>query len=68
MKVQNGSMRSKKVNERRKQEDIMIDAVKLRQQLRKLQKWKKCGPGKVYGFWIKKYMNIHEKITHLNNV
>ena len=41
------------VSERRKQEDIMIDPVRLRQQLGKLPKWKACGPDKVYGFWIK---------------
>lgn len=45
----------------------MIDAVKLRQQLRKLPKWKACRPDKVLGFCIKEFTNIHVKIiTHLN--
>ena len=35
------------VSKRRKQEDIMIDAVKLRQQLGKLPKWKACVTDKV---------------------
>ena len=50
------------VNERRKQEDITTDAINLRQQLVKLPKWKTCGPEKVYGFWIKEFTIIHEKI------
>ena len=50
------------LNERRKQDDIMIYAVKLRQQLCKLPKWKACGPDKVHGFWIKEFTNIYEKI------
>ena len=55
------------VSERRKQDDIVIDAVKLRQQLGKLPEWKVCGPDKVHEFWIKEFTNIHEKIiTHLN--
>ena len=32
----------------------MIDSGKLRQQLRKLPKWKACGPDKVYGFLNKR--------------
>ena len=45
----------------------MIDVVKLRQQLSKLPKWKACEPDKFYGFWIKEFTFIHEKIiTHLN--
>ena len=45
----------------------MIDAVKLRQQLRKLPKWKVCRSDKVCGFWIKGFTNIREKIIkHLN--
>ena len=56
-----------KISERRKQDNVMIDAVKLRQQSGKLAKWKACGPDWVYGFWIKEYRNIHEKIIkHLN--
>ena len=56
----------KAVSERRKEED-MINAAKSRQQLGKLPKWKVHGPDKVYGFWIKEFLNIHEKIiTHLN--
>ena len=54
-------------SERRKQDDIMIDAVNVRQQLGKPLKWKANGPNKVHGFWIKEFMNIHEKIIkHLN--
>ena len=49
------------------QEDIITDAVKLKQQLSKLQKCKVCGPDKVYGFWIKSFLNIRKEIvTHLN--
>ena len=45
----------------------MNDAVKLRQQLGKLPKWKPCEPDKVDGFWVKEFTNIHEKmVRHLN--
>ena len=50
-------------SDRRKQEVIVIDAAKLRQQLGKLPKCKACGPDKVYRFWIKEFTNIHKKIT-----
>ena len=45
----------------------MVDEVKLRQQLCKFPKRKVCERGKVYGFWIKEFTNVHKKIIkHLN--
>lgn len=38
------------LSERRKQYGVMIDAVKLRQQLGKLLKWKACDPENVHEF------------------
>lgn len=39
----------------------MIDAVKLKQELVKLTKWKACVPDKVHGFQITEFLNIHER-------
>ena len=55
-------------SERRNQDDVVIDAVELKQQRGKLPKWKGYEPDDVHGFCIKEFTNIHEKIiTHVNN-
>ena len=44
----------------------MIDAGKLRQQLRKLPKWKAFGPDKVHGFLNKRNYKCEKIIILLN--
>ena len=53
----------------RRQEDIEIDEVKLKEQLKRIPNWKAPGPDGVQGFWIKNLLGIHSRIAEqLNEV
>ena len=53
----------------RRQEDIEIDEVKLKEQLKRIPNWKAPGPDGVQGFWIKNLLGIHNRIAEqLNEV
>ena len=43
----------------RKQADIKVTLHSLQLQLRKVPKWKACGPDKVHGYWIKGFTKLH---------
>ena len=46
-----------------KQEDIKISINKVKKQLRKMKNWKAPGPDRLQGFWIKRFVSCHERVT-----
>lgn len=51
-----------------KQEDIVVTRDDVKMQVRKLPNWKSPGPDGIQGFWLKKFVAMHEAFAvHLND-
>ena len=46
-----------------KQEDIIISINNVKKQLRKMKNWEAPSPDGLQGFWIKRFVSCHERVT-----
>ncbi|XP_065055326.1 uncharacterized protein LOC135683871 [Rhopilema esculentum] len=53
----------KQVENVAKQSDVKVTLHSLQLQLRRVPKWKACGPDKVHGYWLKGFTKLHQLIA-----
>ena len=51
------------INEKHRQERVVINVEKVTKQCRKMANWKAPGKDDVQGYWIKNLSNLHERIA-----
>ena len=53
----------KQVEKVKKQRDIQVTLHSMQKQLRRVPKWKACGPDMVHGYWLKGFTKLHPLIS-----
>ena len=45
------------------QPNINVTEEKVKTQIKKMRKWKACGPDGVHGYWLKEFTSLHSRIS-----